>query len=143
MKKIRIFVLILFLFSCSKKIQNISEVFPIYWKSTLSSDIEIKNEWAYPLNKKNLFEKSKDESVFCFVELRSLDSEHSLSWKWFNSKDELYRESPEVKIEASEKRKNIIAWDKIWLNEEMERGRWCVVIFLDYKPIDRKVFEIK
>lgn len=143
MEKIKFFILILFLLSCSKKIQNISEVFPIYWKSTLSSDIEIKDEWAYPLNKKNLFERSKDEWVFCCVELRSLDSEHSLSWKWFNSKDELYRESPEIKIEAGEKRKNIIAWDKIKLEREIDIGRWSVIIFLDGKSVDKKHFEIK
>lgn len=143
MKKIGIFLLILSFLSCSKKIQNLSEVFPIYWKSTLSSEIEIKNEWAYPSNKKNIFVKNDDKWVFCFVELRNLDSEHSLSWKWFNSKGKLHRESPQIKIEATEKRKNIIAWDKIKLYEEIEIGKWSIVIFLDGKSVDTKSFEIR
>ncbi len=143
MKKIGLFFLILSFLSCTKKNQNISEALPIYWKSTLSSEIEIKDEWAYPSNKKNIFLKNTDEWVFYFVELRNLDSEHSLSWKWFNSKNKLYRESPEIKIEVGEKRKNIIAWDKIKLNEETEIGKWNVVIFMDGKSVDKKSFEIR
>ncbi len=143
MKKIGTFLLILLFLSCSKKIQNLSEVLPIYWKSTLSSEIEIKDEWAYPSNKKNTFVKNNDKWVFCLVELRNLDSEHSLSWKWFNSKGELHRESPEIKIEVREERKNVIAWDKIKLDEEKEIGKWSVVIFLDGKSVDIKIFEIR
>ncbi len=143
MKKLEIFVLILFFLSCSKRIQTLSEIYPTFWKSTLSSKIEIKDEWAYPSNKKYSFDKNKDEWIFCFVELRGLDSEHSLSWRWFNSKGELYRESPEIKIEVGEKRKNVIAWDKTRLEEEIEIGKWTVVIFLDGKSVEKKNFEIK
>lgn len=143
MKKIGILLLILSSLSCSKKIQNLSDALPIYWKSTLSSEIELKNEWAYPANQKNIFVKNTDKWVFCLVELRNLDSEHSLSWKWFGSEGKLHRESPEIKIEVSEKRKNIIAWDKIKLEEEIEIGRWSVVVFLDGKSVDTKSFEIR
>jgi hypothetical protein len=143
MKKIGTFLLIMSFLSCSKKFQNFSEVLPIYWKSTLSAEIEIKDEWAYPSNKKNTFVKNNDKWVFCFVELRNLNSEHSLSWKWFNSKGELHRESPEIKIGVMEERKNVIAWDKIKLDEEKEIGKWSVVIFLDGKSVDSKIFEIR
>ncbi len=109
----------------------------------MSSQIEIKDEWAYPSNRKKLFDNNTDEWVFCFVELRSLASEHSLSWKWYDSKGYLYKESPEIKIEAGENKKNVIAWDKIKLDEEIESGEWTVVILLDRRPVDKKNFEIR
>lgn len=143
MKKTQIIFLLLFLFSCSKKIHILDEIQPIYWKSILSSGIEIKNEWAYPSDRKNSFQINKDEWVYCLVELKNLNSVHSLSWAWFNSKGELYRKSPEIKIEAGENKKNIVAWDKISLSEELEKGRWWVVIFFDGKSVDKKEFEIK
>lgn len=143
MKKYQILLILLFFFSCSRKIQNLYEIYPIYWKSVLSSEIEIKDEWAFPSSKKDLFQLNKDKWIYCLVELRNLNSAHYLSWAWFNSKGEIYRRSPEIKIEGGENKKNVIAWDKISLNKELERGKWCVVIFLDGKSVDIREFEIK
>jgi len=142
MKRFLIFIFFTLTLSCYKKAVNFYEIFPTYWKSILCSQVEIKDEWAYPLNIKNLFEKDKDEWVFCFVELRNVYSRHSLLWKWFKN-GELYKKSQEVIISAQESRKNVVAWDKIHLDNTVEKGKWTVVILMDGKSVDRKDFEIK
>ncbi|MGQ9617889.1 MAG: hypothetical protein ACUVUG_02885 [Candidatus Aminicenantia bacterium] len=131
----------LILISCLKSIQNSPERIPFFWKSYISSGVEIKEEWAFPKNQKIQFSKD-DGSIFCTVELRNLSSEHFLQWKWLGADGKLYRESTNIKIGSVEDKKSVIAWDKIEIKDDTQRGRWIVVIFLDGKAIDKKEFEI-
>ncbi len=143
MKKFNIFVLFLFLFSCAKSIRNHRELVPTFWKTTLGSSFERKEGWVYPVNEKKIFERQKDKYVYCFIELKGVNSSHSIYWKWFSSKGSLWKESEEVKIESENETKSVIAWDKLELKNEIEEGKWVVVVLLDGKAIDRKEFEIK
>jgi hypothetical protein len=117
---------------------------PVLEKSVVCGGIEMKDNWAYPIDEKVIFIKGEDKRIYSFLSFKNVKDVHFLEWKWYDPQNRIYRSGKKIKI--GKKRQyfeKYIAWDAIFLFEEKEIGKWRTAIFLDGKLTAIVEFEIR
>ncbi len=86
---------------------------------------------------------SKDDRVICFIRLREIATRIDLRWKWYSPDKKLVRDTGNVIVSQGERYlEAATAYDMFQLNpENISKGQWTVVIFMNNKFIGKKLFQ--
>lgn len=82
--------------------------------------------------------------IHCFIRLKNVSKTIRLKWKWYVPEGRLYRETKEVTVNRdSIYLEAVTAYDQIEPKpEELDEGRWTVVVMLNGKLIGRRTFQL-
>ncbi|MGB8952980.1 MAG: hypothetical protein WCC06_10005 [Candidatus Aminicenantales bacterium] len=106
--------------------------------------VELKDDWAQPVQPKKVFVKGQDQRICSFLRFREVSGEHALVWKWYDPSGKIYRTTDPTNVgKEGQFYKKYIAWDNILLFEEKEAGKWKVTVFLDGQLLAAEEFEIR
>lgn len=109
----------------------------------LCKKIEDRGDLLNPLEIQSEF-TSKDELVFCFIQLKDIPKKITLRWKWYSPKKVLVRDTGDVIVNEDEKYlEDVSAYDKFELfHKDNIEGQWTVVVFVNGKLIEKVVFQV-
>ncbi len=145
--KITLLGILLFILSfCSIRFKSpaLQEPKVVLERMICCRSVEQKSGWARAVDEKTVFVNGVDPDIFSFVSLRDLHGVHTLAWKWYGPSLRIYRATDPINIGDENKiYESYIAWDRIVLSEDKEKGRWTVSVFLDGTLIIARDFEIK
>ena len=87
----------------------------------------------------------EDEKILCFIKLKNVTKEISIMWKWYSPKEELFKDTGEIKVnQDGEYLEAVTAYDELIIEPgKTIPGQWIVVFFLNGKLIGKREFQIK
>jgi hypothetical protein len=113
-------------------------------RHVLCSAVEVRGDWAEPGLDTTSFQIGRDEAAHSFLELRELRGCHALQWKWYGPARRLYRSSDPVAVGAEGQTfARYIAWDRLRLDSDCERGLWTVAVFVDGRLAGSRSLEVR
>lgn len=110
----------------------------------LCKKIEDSGDLLKPLEIQSEF-TSKDDHVFCFIQLKDIPKKISLRWKWYSPNKVMVRDTGDVIVNQDEKYlEAVTAYDKFELiHKDNIEGQWTVVVFVNDKLIEKVIFQVK